>query len=258
MSEHDEFMPIDSENIKSRQTSILYDEITSNITGFKESVTREPIVNTIVENVVVVDEVVEKVADIVEEVVVEEVVDVVDEVKEVVDVVDEVVVDEVVVNEVEKVVESLANTLNVIIIQKIGLDKYNIQITPEIRKVFKKLLVDHTFFDEVEQNLKNIVQDGKIDSNDVPQIILLITNLYKQIHKLKIKFNEKLCGDILKIIFVIAIKENIINVQNNDLDLLKCVYNIIDTSISLMLIKKELTHKGLLNCILSIFLPKNK
>ena len=115
---------------------------------------------------------------------------------------------------------------------------------------------NHTFFDEVEQNIKNIVLDDKINSNDVPQIISLISNLYKQIHKLKIKFNEKLCGDILKIVFEIAIKEKIIKIKYNDIDLLECVNNIIDTSISLMLIKNELKTKGFLNCILNFLLPK--
>ena len=241
MSEHMEYMPKDHEEQQQQQPSksILYNEITSNLAELTESVNEEiieqkeiiielPVVELpVVELPIIVEE---KITDIVKTMV-------------------------PIINDVKTIFEpqTLVIILQKIIIQQIGLDNYSIQITPEIKTLLTKLLNDTAYFDEVEQCLKDIVQDDKIDSNDVPKIMILISNLYKKLHGLKTKFNEKLCGDILKVIFNIALKEGIIKINNEDVELMKCVYSIIDMSISLMLTKKELkSKKGIVNYILKL------
>ena len=262
MSEHMEFMPIDHEEQRPPPKSMLYNEITSNLADLTESVNEIMIENTeIIDEIVAVEQSAIELASVEKLAVEEKITDIVNTIEqsaiELVSV-EKLAVEEKITDIVKTMVEkqSLVIILRKTINQKyIGLENYSIQITPEMKTILTKLLNDTAYFDEVEQCLKDIVQDDKIDSNDVPKILILISNLYKKLHGLKIKFNEKLCGDILKFIFDIAIKEGIVKINNKNIELMKCVYSIIDTSISLMLTKKELTSKkGIFNCILKVLL----
>jgi len=70
--------------------------------------------------------------------------------------------------------------------------------------------------------------------------------LYKMLQQIKdVKFDEKLCGEILKILFNIALKEQLIPIAEQDIELLKCLYDIVDTSITLMQTDTSGEKKGL-------------
>ena len=141
---------------------------------------------------------------------------------------------------------NLANLVALLLSQDDRMKKYNLHISHEAKLVLSKLLsVDH-YFDDIEDIMNDIVRDNKIDARDVPKIMLLLTELYKMLQQIKdVKFDEKLCGEILKILFNIALKEQLIPIAEQDIELLKCLYDIVDTSITLMQTDTSGEKKGL-------------
>jgi len=154
-------------------------------------------------------------------------------------------------------VKTLTSILQNVLSKTDGLDKYSIQLTPEIKHIFNLLVADSKYFDDVEKSLKLIIQDDKIDAKDVPQIMILLTNLYSKLRGLRIKFNEKICGDILKFVFDVAMKDGLIKMNKDDMELLTCVYSIIDMSIQLIQTDKFPTKVvGILSCIYRSFFAR--
>ena len=154
-------------------------------------------------------------------------------------------------------VKTLTAILQNVLAKTDGLDKYSIQLTPEIKHIFNLLVADSKYFDDVEKSLKLIVQDDKIDAKDVPQIMVLLTNLYSKLRGLRIEFNEKICGDMLKFVFDVAIKDGLIKMNKADMELLTCVYSIIDMSIQLIQTDKFPTKVvGILSCIYKSFFAR--
>lgn len=150
-------------------------------------------------------------------------------------------------------VKTLAAILQIMLLQTDGLDKYSIALTPELKGVLTKLMEDDKYFDDMEKALKEIIQDDKIDAKDVPRIMILLSDLYAKIRTMKLKFSEKMCGDVLKFVFDLALKEGVIKMKSEDLDLLKCLYSIVDTSIHLMQVQIGSTKKGgLFGCLFTL------
>jgi hypothetical protein len=154
-------------------------------------------------------------------------------------------------------VKTLTAILQNVLSKTDGLDKYSIQLTPEIKHIFNLLVADSKYFDDVEKSLKLIVQDDKIDAKDVPQIMILLTNLYSKLRGLRIEFNEKICGDMLKFVFDVAMKDGLIKMNKADVELLTCVYSIIDMSIQLIQTDKfPKKVVSILSCIYKSFFAR--
>ena len=168
---------------------------------------------------------------------------------------------EILKNEVESeknaVLEDMTNLAKLVALllsQDDRMKKYNLTVSHEAKLVLSKLLsIDH-YFDDVEEIMNDIVRDNKIDARDVPKIMLLLTELYKMLQQIKdVKFDEKLCGEILKTLFNIALKEQLIPIAEQDIELLKCLYDIVDTSITLMQTDTSGEKKGILYHIKKCF-----
>lgn len=149
-------------------------------------------------------------------------------------------------NAVVEDIMNLANLVALLLSQDDRMKKYNLPISHEAKMVLSQLLSVDGYFDNVEAIMKDIVRDNKIDARDVPKIMLLLTELYKMLQQIKeVKFDEKLCGEILKTLFNIALKEQLIPIAEQDIELLKCLYDIVDTSITLMQTDTSGEKKGL-------------
>lgn len=86
---------------------------------------------------------------------------------------------------------------------------------------FKLMKQFPEFFKDMEDILKNIVQDNVIDSKDIPQIIILIKKLYGLMHELrdtKITANQiaEFSSYIVKMIIYICVDEKIIEVEDSN------------------------------------------
>ena len=102
--------------------------------------------------------------------------------------------------------------------------------------------------------MKEIVHDNKIDARDVPKILILLTELYNIFKDVKnIEFDEKLCGDVLKTLFNLSLQEKIISINDEDIELIRCLYEIVDTGITLMQTDTSGQKKGIFYYIKQFF-----
>ena len=66
------------------------------------------------------------------------------------------------------------------------LDNFTVKITPELKSIILTLCQSQpSLFFEAEDSLNKIIEDGKIDSKDVPELINLINLIHKTINKNK-------------------------------------------------------------------------
>ena len=133
---------------------------------------------------------------------------------------------------------------------KIVLSKESIDILNKI------INLTPNFLDDVEKSLLEVIKDGKIDSNDLPHLILLIQKLYETIYKIKdMKLDSKtrtvICSEALKNIAYFLIKERRIPIdeENSDL-LLEQINTLIDSCVGLLSFSKSIKVKG---CLKSLF-----
>ena len=116
----------------------------------------------------------------------------------------------------------------------VKLDSLKIPINPEIQKYMLILCKDNSsFFSTIEMSLKKIIIDNKIDTKDIPEVILLVANVYEMVKtdKMIIHVNPyDIIRTILDLIFTQYIETN--KVQNKDLaiELLR----IVDMAIELL------------------------
>jgi hypothetical protein len=97
------------------------------------------------------------------------------------------------------------------------------------------------FLNGVKTCLLEIIKDGKIDSNDIPQFFILIKNIYTLFHKQpQIKINDiaSTVGSILKYIIHIILNNNITNPE-----LINCCDSLVNICIEMIELQSSLTTK---------------
>ena len=130
----------------------------------------------------------------------------------------------------------------------------SLSIPSEVKVVLYELLSMGDFYDDVEQLLKDIVRDDKIDAQDVPKLMVLIVRLYEILRSTTITFDAELCGSVLKTLFRLAIDEQLIPISNEDIHLLNCLFDIVDTSVRLLAMQTtNKKRKGILHSIAKLF-----
>ena len=128
-------------------------------------------------------------------------------------------------------------------------NKYSLTIDSKLKSILTTLLSTGTYFDKIEQTFKDIVQDNKIDANDVPKIMILLVDLYTTLKNAKITFNKELCGEVLKTVFTVIIKEKLIPVTDKEKELIRCIYDIIESSVQLAQMSDSDNKGGLFACL---------
>ena len=63
-------------------------------------------------------------------------------------------------------------------------------IPPNIKKALELLTKDTLFIRKLEDSIKNIIEDDKIDQNDIPEIIYVITNAYNSFGNIKVNYQD--------------------------------------------------------------------
>ena len=131
--------------------------------------------------------------------------------------------------------------------------KMNIQLTPEVINVINNIvsLSPNTLID-IEKAIIEIIKDGKIDSKDVPNIIIVVQRIYQFIYSLKnVKFDAKkraeITGEVLKYLIHILVLERKIKIDE-DTEKIHQFYAqfnaLIDSCIDLLSYSKSLKTKG--------------
>jgi hypothetical protein len=181
-------------------------------------------------------------------------------------VVNDVVVNDVVVNEAVKPELHIQTELTDIDINKTilqllvdllsqnddKLNNMNIHVTPEMRGYLLVVCKEYPdFFATVESTLKNIISDNKIDTKDIPEILILISKLYVIIRQHKHEINKlepnTVVKTLLHILFVLYIQNH--NIENDTLA--TAVVKIIE--VSLDLIQLKLVEPPKIGCFKNLF-----
>jgi len=189
------------------------------------------------------------------DVVVEEVTEVVETAKEEVIKIAEIAKEEVtkaVVEEVTKITQVMSKPLSDLFLDFIKKSNDSkIVLSKEYIDILKKIInVTPTFLDDIEKSLLEVVKDGKIDSNDVPHLILLIQKLYETIYRIKdLKLDSKtitvICAEALKSISYFLITERRIKIQEENATLfLEQINTLIDSCVGLLSFSKTIKVKG--------------
>ncbi len=109
----------------------------------------------------------------------------------------------------------------------------------KISYLLDKLMLDDSFSTMLEKSISNIIKDGKIDAFDIPEIILVISELINNTPKITLTA-DNLSDLVNEFIKFIVKKYNVTNIEIDN-DNFK---NLINSSIKLLLfspkIKKEL------------------
>lgn len=129
--------------------------------------------------------------------------------------------------------------------------KMSISLTPEVIKVINSIISQspNTLID-IEKAVIEIIKDDKIDSKDIPNLIVVIQRIYQFIYSLKsVKFDAKkranITSELLKFLLQLLVLERKIKIdEDKQADFLSQSNALIDSCISLLSYSKSLKVKG--------------
>lgn len=138
--------------------------------------------------------------------------------------------------------------------------KLKIELSDDTTSVLYKLIYfSPDFLNEIDKLVNEIIKDNKIDSNDIPNLILLIKKLYELIHKLKeINFTDakkvEICSNILKFLIRFLVEERKVNINSENKELvLELIDTLIDSCISLIHFSDNIKTSSCFTYIKSLF-----
>jgi hypothetical protein len=131
----------------------------------------------------------------------------------------------------------------------------NIVISPELKMVIEKLMAaTPDTLNDIEKAVQEIVKDNKIDSKDLPYLIIVVQRIYQVLYGFKdIKMNSgnitKMVSNVLKyLIHLLVINERII--VNDKQEFYKNCDTLIDSCVGLLGFSKSIKTKGCLQKLL--------
>ncbi len=128
-------------------------------------------------------------------------------------------------------------------------DKYS--ITKKLESIIRVLLESQSFFLNTELFFISVMNGNKIDVNKVPFLMDFLIELYKSL-KQKIPFiNVYHCGEVLKLLFSVAVYENIVRIRTNKEPVISCFHNIIEMSVYISNINPP--RRSIFSCIENFF-----
>ena len=154
-------------------------------------------------------------------------------------------------NEVKAELQTIAQILLDTLIDNEKLSKFkkgfNISITDKQLKLITSIIsANPDLFKEIEDILKNIIRDNKIDSKDIPDIMMLLQKIYEIIHDLKdLKLNVEKCTEtisiLVKFVINVLIEEEIIKIDSDIRSGIQENLNkLIDVSMNLILLTTKM------------------
>jgi hypothetical protein len=136
-------------------------------------------------------------------------------------------------------------------------DKISIKLNSDIINVINKIisLTPNTLTD-IEKAATEIIKDQKIDSKDIPNLIIVVQRIYQVIYDMKdLKIDSKkrteITSSILKFIIHLLVKEEKIKIDDDKQEeFLKNCDILVDSCVGLLSFPKSLKTKG---CLKKIF-----
>ena len=111
----------------------------------------------------------------------------------------------------------------------------------KISYLFDKLMSNDEFSKKLQTSISEITKDGKIDMNDIPQIMFIITELINNTPSISITSDD--LSELATKIITFIIKKTNITLSNEEEEV---VSKLIESSIKLILLQPRI--KKALNC----------
>lgn len=132
-------------------------------------------------------------------------------------------------------------------------NKISIKLTPEIINIINKIIsLTPDTLNDIEKAAIEIIKDGKIDTNDIPQFIIVVQKIYQIVYNIKdIKIDAKkrseFTATFLKFVIHLLVQERKIKIDNDKQEeFLKSCDILIDSCVGLLSFPKSLKTKGCL------------
>ena len=132
--------------------------------------------------------------------------------------------------------------------------KIGITITKDVNEIITKIIeLNPQLLIDIEKSIQNVLKDGKIDSNDIPEFILIIQILYERLYNNKsLKITNKniieTCATIVKFVIRTLIEERKIEIDIEKKPLfIEQLDKLIDSCMCLLNFDNVLMPKGC-NC----------
>jgi len=133
----------------------------------------------------------------------------------------------------------------------------SISLTPEVISIINNIIsLSPNTLSDIEKSAIEIIKDGKIDSKDVPNLVVIIQRIYQFIYSLKsVKFDTKKRADVtastLKYILHFLVLERKIKIEEDkQAEFFTQTDLLIDSCIGLLSYSKTLQTKG---CLKKLF-----
>ena len=136
-------------------------------------------------------------------------------------------------------------------------EKLSIKLPKNVKDLLGKLMDgENTLFNKIETNLFNIVKDDTINTNDVPDFIIILIVVYETIYnneKSKMKKDEvaDTSGLVIKFILEVLVTENVLKIKDENKEkFLMDINRLVDTCITLVKLSKSVKAPS---CLKSLF-----
>ena len=128
---------------------------------------------------------------------------------------------------------------------------FQLTLDNDVVDVFHKIMaLSPNSFVDIQNSLSSIVLDGKINSEDIPHLIVLVKSLYQTINAVKnskvsaIKMTE-LVGGVIKLAFHVLVKEGKIKIDDDKHSVFLDQFDeLVDSCVSLLSFTESLKPVG--------------
>ena len=129
--------------------------------------------------------------------------------------------------------------------------KFQLTLDNDVVDMFHKIMaLSPNSFVDIQKSLSAIVLDGKINSEDIPQLIVLVKSIYQTINAVKnskvsaTKMTE-LVGGVIKLAFHVLVKEGKIKIDDDKHSVFLDQFDeLVDSCVSLLSFTESLKHVG--------------
>ena len=135
--------------------------------------------------------------------------------------------------------------------------KTNIEISPQMKTIIERIIASNpNVFPDLEKAVQEIIKDNKIDSKDIPQLIVIVRMLYQLLSGFKdMKLNTNntiiLVSNVLKYLIHLMVLNDVIHI-NNKPEFFKEVDLLVDSCVGLLGFAKSIKPKGCLKKLFGI------
>jgi len=152
------------------------------------------------------------------------------------------------VEEIKKEPKSPVEDLVSILNSRIDNPRGSIHLTEEELNYLTRLVKENpVFFQDIHVNIENIIKDGILNIHNIPEIVLLLTNIF-QVHFIENCIQEFGMTNIIHFIIDAILDSNLFHIPEVEVEIIKRV-----VSISLILLKTDVNMEKEIICCQGLF-----